>query len=131
MNIWSVICKQLILESIALFILCSINIEHPSPILLLTCAVLLRVIWNIAIITHGLGHVLLTAIVDRDPTFVNWSNLLEHRTLADVFRSLIPFTPIFSPLNADAEYPWVAVGKTTPLAIRIKAGGGILFNIMD
>ncbi|WP_310413512.1 hypothetical protein [Chamaesiphon sp. OTE_8_metabat_110] len=130
MNIWLVICKHLIPESIALLILCWIDIDYPSPILLLTYAVLLRIVWNIAIITHGLGHVLITAIVDRDPTFINRANLLEHRTIADIFSSLIPFTPIFSPLSADADYPWVAVGKTTPLAIRIKAGGGILFNIM-
>jgi hypothetical protein len=130
MNIWLVICKHLIPESIALLILCWINVGHPSLILLLTYAVVLRIVWNIAIITHGLGHVLITAIVDRDPTFIKWANLLEHRTLSDVLRSLIPFTPIISPLSADADYPWVTVGKTTPLAIRIKAGGGILFNIM-
>jgi hypothetical protein len=69
----------------------------------------------------------LSAIVDRDLAFVNTSNILEHRNISDLFSSLIPANPIFIPLVRD-DLPWVGAGITTPIAIRIKAVGGILFN---
>jgi hypothetical protein len=131
MAIWLVIFKNSLPESIAASIMLWIGIENLNLplicLLFIACSVLLRFAWNLAILIHGLGHVLLTAIVDRDLAFINTSNLLEHRNISDLLRSLIPFNPIFLPLIQD-DAPWVPVGKTTPIAIRIKALGGILFN---
>ncbi|WP_295613461.1 hypothetical protein [Chamaesiphon sp. GL140_3_metabinner_50] len=97
--------------------------------LFIACSIILRFAWNLAILIHGFGHVLLTSIVDRDPASIDTSNILEHRNISDIFRSLIPAHPIFIPLVRD-DVLWVAAGKTTPIAIRIKAVGGILFNVI-
>ncbi len=126
-----VIFKNLLPESIAASLVLWIGIDRFNTplvcLLFIACSVLLRFAWNLAILIHGLGHVLLTAIVDRDPTFINTSNILEHRNVSGLLRSLIPVHTIFIPLSQD-EVPWVTVGKTTPIAVRIKAVGGILFN---
>ena len=91
-------------------------------------AFLIRVIWNISILIHGLGHVLTTASLDRNLSFVNIENILEHRSLRSTLASCIPFFPIFLPLVENSEYLWVAIGKANPLTIRVKAFGGICFN---
>ena len=131
MAILLVIIKESLPESIAVLMMLWMGIETSNPLLIcllfIACSVLLRFSWNLAILIHGLGHVLLTAIVDRDLTFINTSNILEHRNVSDLLRSLITFNPIFLPLIQD-DAPWVTVGKITPVAIRIKAVGGILFN---
>jgi hypothetical protein len=131
MAIWLVIFKNLLLESIAVLMMLWVGIESFNPplvcLLFIACSILLRFVWNLAILLHGLGHVFVTAIVDRDLAFINTSNILEHRNISDIFRSLIPFHSIFLPLIQD-DPSWVATGKTNPIAIRIKAVGGILFN---
>jgi hypothetical protein len=131
MAIVVVIFKNFLPESIAALLMPWMGSEKLNPplicLLFIACSFLLRVVWNLAILIHGLGHVLLTAIVDRDLTFINRSNILEHRKISEILRSLIPFHPIFLPSIRD-DAPWVAVGKITPIAIRIKAVGGILFN---
>jgi hypothetical protein len=128
-----VIFKNLLPESIAALIMFGMGIDRFNPplvcLLFIICSVLLRFAWNLAILLHGFGHVLLTAIVDRDLAFINTSNIFEHRKRSDLLRSLIPAYPIFLPLVRD-DVPWVAAGITTPIAIRIKAMGGILFNII-
>lgn len=96
--------------------------------LFLVNAVLLRFIWNSSILIHGFGHVLLTAIVDNNFSFVKISNLLENRKLFDILKSLIPFSPVFIPFINSDLYPWITAGNTTTWTIRIKALGGILFN---
>ncbi len=98
--------------------------------LFLVSTVLLRFVWNSSILIHGLGHVLLTATVDRNLSFIKISNILENRNLADTFKSLIPFSPVFIPLINNGPCPWVAAGNVTPLTIRVKALGGILFNMI-
>jgi hypothetical protein len=131
MSILLAIIRNLIPEFIAASIVGWIGIDRSDLILscglFLICALLLRISWNSSILIHGLGHVLLTAIVDRDPHFIKATNILEHRTPASILKSLIPFQPIFSPFQSN-DYPWVGVGKITPLAIRIKALGGSFFN---
>ncbi|MBD3886626.1 hypothetical protein IFO70_33720 [Phormidium tenue FACHB-886] len=121
-------------EFITASILTFAGLETSSPalicLLFLVSAVVLRATWNSAILIHGLGHVLLIAIVDRDSSFIKSINILENRTLSDTLKSLIPFQPIFLPFIHDTTYPWVAAGQATPWAIRIKASGGILFNII-
>ena len=131
MAILVVIFKNSLPESIAALMMLWIGIDSLNPplvcLLFVACSVLLRFVWNIAILLHGFGHVFLTAIVDRDLAFINISNILEHRNIADLLISLIPGYSIFLPLIQD-NVPWLATGKTNPIAIRIKAVGGILFN---
>jgi hypothetical protein len=131
MTIWLIIFKNSLLESIATATILWMGSDNLNPplicLLFIVYSFLIRVAWNLAILIHGLGHVLLTAIVDRDLTFINTSNILEHRNVSDLLRSLMPFNSIFLPLIQD-DAPWVTVGKITPVAIRIKAVGGILFN---
>lgn len=126
--------KYWIPEFIAASILISVGLETSSPVaaslIFLLCAVLTRAIWNSAILIHGLGHVVLTAIVDRDPDAFLIANILENRTISSILKSLLPFHPIFLPFLHNASYPWVTAGQATPWTIRIKAGGGVLFNII-
>ena len=103
-----------------------------SPVLagstFLLSAFLLRVIWNISALIHGLGHVLVTAILDWDSSFINPTNILENRDLPSLLKSCIPFSPIFFPGLRNLTYLWVAVGNARALTIRAKAFGGIFFN---
>lgn len=112
------------------FILCSPNAStfFSVWILCLLGAFSLRLIWNLSISIHGLGHVLATAILDRDLSFIKIENILEHRSLYSVLVSCIPLSPIFLPLIGSSEHPWVDVGKANPWTVRVKAFGGILFN---
>ena len=107
------------------------NLGLPLACLLfLVNAVLLRFIWNTSILIHGFGHVFLTAVIDKKLSFIRISNLLENRNLFDILRSLIPFSPVFIPFINNGFHPWIAAGNATPWIIRVKALGGILFNII-
>ncbi|AFY93222.1 hypothetical protein [Chamaesiphon minutus] len=131
MTIWLVIYQNLIPEFITtVMMICGGIGSNPALICSysIVCTFLLRVIWHISILIHGLGHVLSIVIIDRDPSFINTTNILEHRTLSAIFRSLIPFAPIFVPSIENSDYPWVDVGRSTSTSIRFKALGGILFN---
>lgn len=126
--------KNSIPEFISAFICIFVSRETSSLIsvcsLFLICSFLLRATWNSAILIHGLGHTFLIALVDRDPVFFRTVNILEHRLLSSILKSLIPFNSIFLPFTHGTTFPWVAVGQTTSWAIRIKAFGGILFNLI-
>ena len=114
--------------AIAFTLTCPIALTPPAAwalFLLYTC--LARSLWNIAILIHGLGHVLTTASIDRDLSFITTTNILENRSLPSVLKSCIPFSSFFLPTE-DSERPWVNTGKARPLGIRIKALGGLLFN---
>ena len=93
-------------------------------------AMLLRFLWNMSILVHGFGHVLLTATVDNKFSFIKLSNLLENRNIVDILKSFIPFSPVFIPFIDKDFHPWVAAGNATPWTIRVKALGGILFNMI-
>jgi hypothetical protein len=128
------VLKNWIPEFITASVLILIGIEPSSwtstCFLFLLSTFLLRGIWNSAVLIHGLGHVCLIAILDRDPQFFHIANILENRSLSTILQSLIPFNPIFLPLSHNTFYPWIAVGQVAPWSIRIKALGGILFNII-
>jgi hypothetical protein len=89
-------------------------------------AIPIRFLLNSAIVIHGLGHVLTTAIVDRNLSFINLVNILENRTIEDILKSIVPFYPIFN----HNFYPWVAVGDRVSWRIRLKALGGISFSLI-
>jgi hypothetical protein len=98
-------------------------------LLFLSIATLLRLVWNSAIFIHGLGHAITIATLDRQPNALNVVNILEHRSIAATLRSLLPFQPIFIP-GCDRADLWVAAGDLTPWRIRIKALGGVCFNLL-
>jgi hypothetical protein len=116
----------------AILSLAGIEISNPALICLafLLGTFLLRAIWNSAILIHGLGHVCIISIVDRDLSFIKAKNILENRGLVRILKSLLPFNSIFIPLLHNTVYPWIAVGRTNPRLIRIKALGGICSNII-
>lgn len=112
--------------------------------LLATCslffllATALRLIWNSAILIHGLGHSLAIATIDLQTIqqgstlrFYNTlENVLEHRSFQAVLRSLLPFQAIFMPGFQPTEDLWLAAGDTTSWRIRLKSIGGISLNLL-
>lgn len=106
--------------------LCSL----PSIVLFLILSILLRLVWNSAILIHGLGHTTAIAIVDQQLSIFSFANILEHRKIEDIFKSLLPFNPIFIPFFNNRSPLWITAGDATPWRIRIKAIGGISFNLM-
>lgn len=97
--------------------------------LFLAIAMLLRLVWNSSILIHGLGHPIAIATIDRQLSALSITNILEQRSIATTLKSLLPFSPIFIPLDRQS-YLWVAAGDATPWRIRIKAIGGICFNLL-
>jgi hypothetical protein len=107
------------------------NFEFPVRCLLfLLLTLLLRLVWNGAILIHGLGHAIAIATIDRQPDALNIVNILEHRSIAATLQSLLPFSPIFIPGGDRQSYLWLAAGDITPWRIRVKAIGGICFNLL-
>ena len=88
----------------------------------------LRLICNGAILFHGLGHTIAIAFIDRNPSAMRISNVLEHRTPQQVLQSLLPGKDLFAPILG-AEI-WLAAGDRTPWRIRLKAIGGIAGNLI-
>ena len=92
--------------------------------------IVLRAIWNTAILIHGLGHTITIAFIDRKISTLKISNILEHRSCKSILSSLIPFNSIFM-FSSDSNFPlWLDAGNKTAGAIRLKAMGGISFNIL-
>ncbi len=100
---------------------------HVSPFPLLLPS-LIRLSWCSAELLHGAGHALLRAMVDGDAPAV--VDLLEHRSPGEVLRTLAPLGPIGLADGRVRSLPWVAVGDPTPRRVRLKAGGGLLFNLL-
>lgn len=131
---WFPTLKNIIPDVVTALLMASIGIGSLG--FTLTCslflvnAVLLRFVWNSSLLIHGFGHVLLTATADKQLSFIKISNILENRSLSDTLKSLIPFSPVFIPFINNKLCPWVAAGDATPWTIRVKALGGILFNII-
>ncbi len=127
---WSSILPNLIPEAIALFLVANgLETRTLSYICLLWLiySIILRFVWNSAIIVHGLGHSIAIALADRQLSALNLTNILEHRSLKTVLKSLLSFNRIFIPLLTPSQL-YLEVGN--PTQIRIKALGGILFNLL-
>ncbi len=91
---------------------------------------LIRLSWCSAELLHGAGHGLLRAMVDSDGAALAVVDLLEHRSPGEVLRSLAPLGPIGPADGRVRSLPWVAAGDSTPWRVRLKAGGGLLFNLL-
>jgi hypothetical protein len=86
------------------------NIELTSLCpLFLVKAILLRTVWNASILIHRSGRVPIAAIVDKQANFIKFVNTLEHRTISEIFKSLLPSSPILIPFFPDRNYPWVII----------------------
>jgi hypothetical protein len=91
---------------------------------------LIRLSWCSAELLHGTGHALMRALVDGDGDALAVVNLLEHRSPGEVLGSLVPLGPIGPGADRERSRPWVAVGDPTPWRVRLKAGGGLLSNLL-
>ncbi|WP_052055423.1 hypothetical protein [Myxosarcina sp. GI1] len=129
MLIWFLIIQNIVPEAISILfiIINSINSGISSIYLFFCYSIFLRLVWNSAIILHGLGHTLAIAFVNRQLNNINLNNILEHRSIRDIFKSLLPFNQIFIPLLSSSQ-PYIAVENSTQL--RFKAAGGIAFNLL-
>ena len=136
---------QVIPEAIALhFISPSLEVGFARSCLLwLACSVAIRLVWQSAIIVHGLGHTIALAIADRELSAINLTNILEHQSIIYILKSLFPchhiFIPILSPgatslkegnlrRRVVSPYPYLRSGK--PEHLKIKALGGIALNLL-
>ena len=99
----------------------------PWPLVLSS---LIRLSWCSAELLHGTGHALMRALVDGDGDALAVVNLLEHRSPGEVLGSLAPLAPIGPGDGRGRSRPWVAAGDPTPWRVRLKAGGGLLSNLL-
>lgn len=122
------------LPEIVIFAIAFTNTETFPPLqqccLFLALSFLFRLCWNTAIFIHGLGHVLVIAIIDKNLSFICFANILENRSISEIGKSLIPFSSGLVSFTPNDPHPWVAVGHHHAGKIRIKALGGILFNLI-
>jgi hypothetical protein len=109
---------------------CPIQNLAENSWLFLIAIFLTRFIWNITTIIHGLGHSVVDAVVEKNLGNISISNIIENRNLIELFQSFSPFTPIFVPFLSQQSPLWVAAGDPTPWKIRLKAAGGLLFNLI-
>ena len=102
---------------------------YSGCLLFLACSALIRLIWNSAIIVHGLGHTIAISLLDKELSFFNLTNILEHQSISTVFKSLLPFHQIYFPLVSKSSTPhYLPVGK--PQHLKLKALGGIILNLL-
>jgi hypothetical protein len=99
-----------------------------AVLLLAVLTVLIRTIWNTAVLLHGLGHSLLRGLVDHQIAVLTGAAILENRSLQQVVLACLPLQAIFLPSSQEQNLPWLAVGDPNPWKIRLKALGGVLFN---
>lgn len=92
MLVWLLI-QNIIPEAIAVIIISHSldgNFAH-GCLLWLIYLVSIRLIWQNAIIVHGSGHTIAIALADKELSAINLTNILKHRIIADILRSLLPF----------------------------------------
>jgi hypothetical protein len=143
--IYKILIQNIIPEAIAIAIISpslEVGFVH-SCWLVLTCSVAIRLIWQSAIVVHGLGHTIAIAASDRELSAINLTNILEHQSIADILSSLLPchhiFIPVFSPnplglkvgnlpTGVVSSSPYLKPGK--PYHLKVKALGGIILNLL-
>lgn len=123
--------NKIVIESIA--VVCCLGIVPVTDLsstiyLFFVFTIVLRVIWNSAILFHGLGHTLAIFLIDRQISIWRSENILEHRSFKQVLSSLIPFSPVFIPSKDIQSRLWLDVGDLNSAKIRLKALGGIGLN---
>lgn len=94
----------------------------------LVLALLIRVAWCLAELVHGVGHMVLRAVVDGNAGALRLTNVLEHRSAAQFMGSLLPLAPVGLPDGQHLPIPWTGVGEQDPWKVRLKACGGLLLN---
>ena len=132
MLVWLLI-QNIIPEAIALIVI-SLSLDGiaHSCLLWLIYAVLIRLIWQSAMIVHGLGHTIAIVASDRELSAINLTNILEHQSITDILKSLLPchriFVPVISHSLLVSQSHQLKPGK--PHHIKIKALGGIVLNLL-
>lgn len=106
------------------------EIQFKDVWLFLIAVFLIRLIWNTAILIHGLGHSIARTLVDQKLDAIHFSAILEKRHPITLIQSLLPFSPIFVPFFKQPSSLWVEVGDKTPWKVRLKASGGLLCNLI-
>lgn len=101
-----------------------------SLALLLPTGLALRLAWLAAALLHGLGHLLILALLDPRPLAVDWSWIREGRSLAALTGSLLPLAPIGPAAGPPDQPAWLSAGDPTPWKVRCKAAGGVLLNLL-
>lgn len=91
---------------------------------------LLRYSWVAAEVIHGLGHTLARALVDGDPGALCLANVLEHRSLGQLARALLPLGGFCSAADGELPQPWLDAGDRKPWKLRLKAAGAILLHLI-
>ena len=128
---WLTKLSCIIPEAIAVLIVTNITNGVASNYgLYLIYSVFLRLIWNSAIMIHGLGHTIAIALADGQLSVFNLTNVLEHQKVSNILKSLIPFQQIFIPHSPSLPVipsPYLPIEQ--PNNIRLKACGGILLNL--
>lgn len=97
---------------------------------LLALSSAIRLSWGSAELFHGAGHTLVRGLVDGDVSALSWPSMLEHRSAADLIGRLLPLAPIGLADGTVLPLPWLEVGATAPWRVRVKAAGGLLFNLL-
>jgi cation diffusion facilitator family transporter len=132
--VWVLSLKRLVPEFLAILLAIAVGISNFGfwfvflQVLLLS--ILLRLVWNGAIIIHGLGHMLALAALDGHPEALVVSNLLENRSLEATLKSLLPGSEIFIPGVDRTEELWIEAGERTPWRISLKGISGVGFNLI-
>lgn len=96
----------------------------------LTLSIAIRLIWSSAELLHGTGHTLVRVLVDGDASALRWANLLEHRSAAELLSRLLPLAPIGLADGSVLPLAWLESGASAPWRVRLKAAGGLLFNLL-
>jgi hypothetical protein len=132
--VWALTLKRLLPEILAIAIAIAVGIGNfgfsSSGLQVLLLSIMLRLVWNGAIIIHGLGHMLALAALDGQPDALAVSNLLENRSLEATLKSLLPGSEIFIPGIDRTEELWIEAGERTPWRISLKGISGIGFNLI-
>jgi hypothetical protein len=129
--IWTIFAHSFFAHSYELFYESELEIPGLRRVLLwIITTVSMRILWNSAVILHGLGHSLMRVALDRDLSAFRYAEVLEHRSVASVVMSCGLLQPIFLPAWRPENLPSVVVGDSTPWKIRGKALAGPLLNTL-
>jgi hypothetical protein len=129
---WNIFCRRLwfhrcLPELIALL---PVAARCGSALDAVILAILIRLAWVAAQLIHGAGHTLMRALVDHSATVIRWENLLEHRSLGQMARSLLLLAPIGLPGVGSQTAAWLPMGDLEPWKVRLKASGSLLLHLL-
>ena len=127
LSIQKILIQNILPEAIAIALIYpNLDGNARGYLIWLIYAMSIRLLWQSAIIVHGLGHTIAIALADRELSAINPICILEHQSIPRILRSLLPFHRIFIPTLSPS--PYLKPGK--PHRIKAKALGGIILNLL-